>query len=131
MEPAGDALPRGARTGIGLCLSGGGFRATLFHLGALRRMNELGILSRPDLRTVASVSGGSIAAAGLAAAYTRLPRATGSVPTEAWDREVAGPLRALTRRDPRTGPLLKRLVPGTSGGRRPPSTRSPRAMRRS
>jgi len=28
------------REGIGLCLSGGGFRATLFHLGALRRLNE-------------------------------------------------------------------------------------------
>ena len=62
------------RHGIGLCLSGGGFRATLFHLGALRRMNELGILSRDDFRTVASVSGGSIAAAALATAYTRLPR---------------------------------------------------------
>ncbi len=105
MEPPGDAVPRGGRTGIGLCLSGGGFRATLFHLGALRRMNELGILSRDDFRTVASVSGGSIAAAGLATAYTRLPsRAGRPVPPEAWDREVAGPLRAFTRRDVRTGP---------------------------
>lgn len=111
MEPPDDVLPRG-RTGIGLCLSGGGFRATLFHLGALRRMNELGILSRPDFRTVASVSGGSIAAAGLATACTRLPaRAAGPVPQDAWDREVAAPLRAFTRRDVRTGPVLKRLVP--------------------
>jgi NTE family protein len=111
MEPPGDAPPRGARTGIGVCLSGGGFRATLFHLGALRRMNELGILSRPDFRTVASVSGGSIAAAGLAAALTRIPRAPGPIPPDAWDREVARPLRALTRRDVRTGPFLKRLIP--------------------
>jgi NTE family protein len=35
-----------ARQGLALCLSGGGFRAVLFHLGALRRLNELGILSR-------------------------------------------------------------------------------------
>jgi len=112
MEPPGDAVARGGRTGIGLCLSGGGFRATLFHLGALRRMNELGILSRDDFRTVASVSGGSIAAAGLATAYTRLPpRAVGPVPAGDWEREVAGPLRAFTRRDVRTGPLLKRLIP--------------------
>ncbi len=112
MEPPGDAVPRGGRTGIGLCLSGGGFRATLFHLGALRRMNELGILSRHDFRTVASVSGGSIAAAGLATAYTRLsPRAVGPTPPDAWEREVAGPLRAFTRRDVRTGPFLKRLIP--------------------
>ena len=34
--------------GIGLCLSGGGFRATLFHLGAIQRLFELGIATRPD-----------------------------------------------------------------------------------
>src|SRR5689334_14802523 len=43
---------------VGLSLSGGGFRATLFHLGAIRRLNEFGILAK--LTTVASVSGGSI-----------------------------------------------------------------------
>ena len=43
---------------VGLSLSGGGFRATLFHLGAIRRLNEFGIL--PKLTTVSSVSGGSI-----------------------------------------------------------------------
>ena len=112
MEPPGDGGPRAGRTGIGLCLSGGGFRATLFHLGALRRMNELGILSRADFRTVASVSGGSIAAAGLATALARLgPREAVPIPPDDWEREVAGPLRAFTRRDVRTGPLLKRLVP--------------------
>ena len=41
-----DAASR--RHGIGLCWSGGGFRAALFHLGALRRLNELGILSKID-----------------------------------------------------------------------------------
>lgn len=39
-------------------MSGGGFRATLFHLGALRRLNELGLLKWMD--TISSVSGGSI-----------------------------------------------------------------------
>ena len=34
--------------GIGLCLSGGGFRAALFHLGALIRLNQLGLLSKID-----------------------------------------------------------------------------------
>ena len=34
--------------GIGLCLSGGGFRAMLFHLGALFRLNELGLLGKLD-----------------------------------------------------------------------------------
>ncbi len=47
--------------GIALCLSGGGYRAMLFHAGALWRLNELGYL--PKLARVSSVSGGSITAA--------------------------------------------------------------------
>ncbi len=31
---------------IGLCLSGGGYRAMLFHLGAIWRLNELGLLKK-------------------------------------------------------------------------------------
>jgi NTE family protein len=48
-------------SGIALCLSGGGYRAILFHVGALWRLNELGYL--PKLDRVSSVSGGSITAA--------------------------------------------------------------------
>ena len=43
---------------MGLALSGGGFRASLFHLGSFLRLNELGLLRRLDIIT--SVSGGSI-----------------------------------------------------------------------
>lgn len=46
--------------GIALCLSGGGYRAMLFHAGSLWRLNELGLLPRLD--RISSVSGGSIAA---------------------------------------------------------------------
>ena len=53
----GDAGPG---DGVGLCLSGGGYRAMLFHLGAIWRLNELGYL--PMLTRVSSVSGGSITA---------------------------------------------------------------------
>lgn len=31
--------PKPERRGVALCLSGGGFRAALFHLGAMRRLN--------------------------------------------------------------------------------------------
>ena len=55
-----------------LALSGGGFRATLFHCGGLMRLNELGLLSQ--LGRVASVSGGSIAAAKLAVEWNRMTR---------------------------------------------------------
>lgn len=56
--------------GIGLCLSGGGFRAMLFHLGALSRLNDAGLLQRID--RIASVSGGSLAAGALASAWSKL-----------------------------------------------------------
>ncbi len=48
----------GVAPGIGLALSGGGFRATLFHLGSLWRLNETGFLPRLD--RISSISGGSI-----------------------------------------------------------------------
>ncbi len=53
--------------GMGLCLSGGGYRAMLFHVGMLWRLNELGYL--PKLDRISSVSGGSITAGALAVAW--------------------------------------------------------------
>jgi NTE family protein len=55
---------------VGLCLSGGGYRAMLYHVGSLIRLNELGLLAQ--IREVASVSGGSITAGRLALAWSRL-----------------------------------------------------------
>lgn len=46
---------------IGLALSGGGVRAAAFHLGVLRKLNELGVLPKVD--AISTVSGGSIAGA--------------------------------------------------------------------
>lgn len=43
---------------IALALSGGGFRASIFHLGVLKRLAELGWLKRVDV--LSTVSGGSI-----------------------------------------------------------------------
>ena len=60
----------GVEPGIALALSGGGFRATLFHCGALCRLDELGVLSRLD--RISSVSGGSITAGVLAARWSAL-----------------------------------------------------------
>ncbi|TGL44097.1 patatin-like phospholipase family protein [Leptospira wolffii] len=56
--------------GTALCLSGGGFRAMLFHLGVLIRLNEIGILSK--LAQISSVSGGSIVAAYLGWKWEKL-----------------------------------------------------------
>src|SRR5262245_43919338 len=55
---------RKPRQGLGLAPSGGGCRATLFRRVALRRLGELGMLTKLD--EIASVSGGSIMSACLA-----------------------------------------------------------------
>lgn len=49
------------RPRVGLSLSGGGFRATAFGLGALRALNDRRVL--PDVRVVSGISGGSLLAA--------------------------------------------------------------------
>lgn len=46
---------------IALALSGGGFRASIFHLGLLRRLAEFGWL--PEVDVISTVSGGSIVGA--------------------------------------------------------------------
>src|ERR1043165_858213 len=48
---------------IGIAFSGGGFRATLFHLGVMRFLYEAELLDR--VRHVCSVSGGSVLSAHL------------------------------------------------------------------
>jgi NTE family protein len=74
--------------GAGLCLSGGGYRAMLFHVGALRRLHELGALAR--LARVSSVSGGSITAGVVARHWAQLTDAHGDV--SAFDELVQAPL---------------------------------------
>lgn len=145
---------RGPRRGTALCLSGGGFRAALFHLGALRRLNELGMLGQ--LRTVSAVSGGSIAAMLLAdprlgwptpdalsqsidsadlvepdPSAPPLPRGD-TVPgglfsaprVEGFEQYVAEPLRRLTRHNLRT----RALVSGWGPKVRRPADRSSRVL---
>jgi NTE family protein len=56
--------------GVALCLSGGGYRAMLFHLGAVWRLNDLGLL--PSIDRISSVSGGSITAGVLATRWQSL-----------------------------------------------------------
>jgi NTE family protein len=98
--------PNQLRSGIALCLSGGGYRAALFHLGGLRRLNELGVLGRVD--TISSVSGGSVVAAYIA---RRIPWPLAApVPQDEWEDQVAAPFRRLVRRNIRTWPMVKRYL---------------------
>ena len=79
----------GVEQGMALALSGGGFRATLFHLGSLWRLNELGILSKLD--RISSVSGGSITSGVLALKWKELNFSNGVA--SAFKEKVVAPLR--------------------------------------
>jgi NTE family protein len=65
-----DPSPEKLQDTLALCLSGGGYRAMLFHLGALWYLNDAGYLRKLD--RVSSVSGGSIASGVLAVRWNRL-----------------------------------------------------------
>lgn len=105
--PADIAAPRAPDRGIAICLSGGGYRAMLFHVGALWRLQELRYLdctaTAPragdlgPLARLSSVSGGSITAAQLglrwSACKTNDPNQQNR--RDAFVREVVAPIRNL------------------------------------
>lgn len=97
---------------LGLCLSGGGFRAMLFHAGALSRFNEAGYLPRLD--RVSSVSGGSIIAGMLALSWADLDfTAEGVAPNFA--ELVLEPLRRFASRTVDVpAVLMGLLLPGST-----------------
>lgn len=74
---------------IGLALSGGGFRATLFGLGSLWRLNDAGLLGKLD--RITSVSGGSILAGVLAQRWKKLEFTDGEATN--FESEIAAPVR--------------------------------------
>jgi len=88
---------------IGLALSGGGFRATLYHLGLVRFLRDADILRQ--VTHITSVSGGSIMAAHLALNWDRY---TGS--TEEFDK-AASQLLDFIRLDVRNR-ILRRFPLG-------------------
>src|SRR3989442_875831 len=93
--------------GLALCLSGGGLRFAIFHLGALRWLNQCGLF--PRLTTVSCVSGGSIVGAHLAIQLRPWP--TVAVSQADWEVRIVEPFRRFTERDIRTWPLLSRYLP--------------------
>jgi len=65
-----DKQPAQPEDGIGLALSGGGYRAMVFHVGALIRLNEVALLRK--IKRISSVSGGSITAGVLGTSWKDL-----------------------------------------------------------
>lgn len=70
ISPLAESKGRGPSPGIGICVSGGGYRAMLFHLGAFLRLYELGLLEKAN--RISSVSGGSITSAKIGLEWSKL-----------------------------------------------------------
>ncbi len=89
--------PAAAR--IALCLSGGGFRATFFHLGVVKFLFDTQVIGR--VTDVFSVSGGAILAGHLATEW------------DAYQEDFGKAVRPLIRfgRADVTGHVLRRLIP--------------------
>src|SRR6266508_5894656 len=111
----GDPVEDEPTPGIALCLSGGGYRAMLFHVGALWRLNELGYL--PKLDRVSSVSGGSITAGTLGMNWQRLVFDADGLATN-FDEQFVQPVRKLASKTIDLGAVIRGiLLPGTISGR--------------
>jgi len=92
---------------IGLALSGGGFRASLYHLGLVRFLRDAGIL--PNVSHITSVSGGSIIAAHLVLNWDRYngsPNEFDAAASELLSFVRLDVRNRITRRFPLTFPLL-------------------------
>ena len=84
-----------------LALSGGGLRATLFHLGVIKRLRETGDLAK--VRHIFSVSGGSILAAHIRLNWDHYSG------TDEQFQTAAGEIQALCQRDLR-GRVVRRSM---------------------
>jgi NTE family protein len=90
-----DDPARGPEPGTALCLSGGGYRAMVFHVGVLWRLYEAGRLGGANgVKRVSSVSGGSITAGMLALRWNKLSFDAAKLQSD-FVPEVVAPLRAL------------------------------------
>jgi NTE family protein len=111
----GDELARGPQPGIGLCLSGGGYRAMVFHLGALWRLYDSGLLRAVD--RISSVSGGSITAGLLGLKWHKLSFDPSRLQSD-FVAEVVRPIRALASETIDAEAILLGIVlPGRVAGR--------------
>lgn len=97
--------------GMALCLSGGGYRAMLFHTGSLWRLFEAEKL--PKLQRISSVSGGSITAGVLAMNWDALSHSTN---IQVLKQQLVAPIRGLASRTiDWQAVLLGFLLPGGAG----------------
>lgn len=101
-----DPPPRTVQPGAALCLSGGGYRAMVFHLGALWRLNEAGYLR--SLKRVSSVSGGSITSGMLGLKWKELQFSNGIASN--YEELVAGPVMRFAENTIDVGSIIEGIL---------------------
>ena len=106
--------------GVGVCLSGGGYRAMLFHLGSLLRLVEIGFLDGSkipeplgSLKRISSVSGGSITSAVLGQNWEKI-FVDQAAARQRFVETVVAPVRALAKRTIDIPAVVLGLLPFTS-----------------
>jgi len=100
---------------LALCLSGGGYRAMLFHLGVLQYFNDAALLGKLD--RISSVSGGSITAGVLGMQWKTLAFDAGGRATN-FDRVVTANVRKMAATTVDVGAVIfGALLPGTISDR--------------
>jgi NTE family protein len=103
--------PQQPTDGVALCLSGGGYRAMLFHLGTLWRLNELNYLSKLD--RISSVSGGSITSGTLALNWDKLGFDANGFAAN-FDQQVTQPIRNMASQTVDVSSILEGVFGGVS-----------------
>ncbi|HEY2142266.1 MAG TPA: patatin-like phospholipase family protein [Solirubrobacteraceae bacterium] len=101
-----------AKPSIGVCLSGGGFRASFYGLGVLRYLAEANLLG--SVVAISAVSGGSIAAAAVADSAGEL--AAGAFSLDAFLASVDRPFRDAVTRGNIRNKWLARAAAARLGG---------------
>jgi NTE family protein len=111
LHPVQNISTRPPEAGTALCLSGGGYRAMLFHVGCLWRLNQLGMIA--NLKRISSVSGGSITAAVMGMNWNSLAFQSG-VESPNLDRFLVQPIRQMAHSTVDEGAILGGIfLPGS------------------
>jgi NTE family protein len=87
-----DSVERKPQPGAALCLSGGGYRAMVFHIGVLWRLYEARLLG--GIKRISSVSGGSITAGLLGLKWQQLSFQPSNLKND-FVPKIVEPLRAM------------------------------------
>lgn len=91
-----------------LALSGGGYRATLFHLGSLRRLNEVGWINRVERLT--AVSGGSLLVGFMLSQCPNALDRNVVLTDDEWQKGVSSKVHRFVKNDLRTIQTIQNLT---------------------